>query len=59
MEVDRGYNGGTFVVLKLFSNVKGEQWKRFGRYNVWRYGGAGLLEREMGKGWKEMMKVGA
>jgi len=57
MEVDRGYNGRTFVVLKLFSNVRGEQWKKFGRCSVWRYGGAGLLKREMGEGWKETMKV--
>jgi len=24
MEIDGGYNGGTFVVLKLFSNARGE-----------------------------------
>jgi len=58
MEVDRRFNGGTFVVLKLFSNVRGEQWKKFGRCSVWRYGGAGLVECEMGEGWKKkMMKV--
>jgi len=30
MEVDGGYNGGIFVVLKLFSSVRGEMiegWK--------------------------------
>jgi len=41
MEVDVGYNGETFVVLKLFSNARGEQWKKFGRcrnlrMEVWR-----------------------
>jgi len=58
MEVDTRFNGETFVVLKLFSNVRGEQWKNFGRCSVWRYGGAGLVEREMGEGWKKkMMKI--
>jgi len=41
MEVDGGYNGGTCVVLKLFSNARREQWKKFGRcrnlrMKVWR-----------------------
>jgi len=41
MEVDGGYNGETFVVLKLFSSVREEQWKKFRRcknllMEVWR-----------------------
>jgi len=29
IEVDGEYNGGTFVVLKLFSSIRKGQWKKF------------------------------
>jgi len=60
MEVDGGYNGEIFVVFKLFSSAKENTGKNFEGAGtcVWRYGGAGSLEAEMIKGWKEeMMKV--
>jgi len=60
MEVDRGYNGGTFVMLN-FSLVQeensGRNFKGAGTC-IWMYGGARSLEAEMIEEWKEeMMKV--